>query len=160
MQKLISFLFIIFLLGGCSLKEDILLSKSYHVTLKTSKIRISDTGFLNQTASTIELQVFSAATPIFDLHVKKTQVCFEFTCVSKKSFNQEFFGFVHYDNLLEDILTMQPIYDKKNMQKTSSGFEQDISKEDFHIYYKVEGRTLYFKDTKNNILIKMKELGK
>lgn len=159
MLKLISPLFIVIFLVGCSLKEEILLSKPYHITIKNSKLRVSDTGFLNQKKSSLALQVFSAGTAILDLHVNDTQVCFDFTCVNKKRFNEEFFGFSHYDSLIEEILTMQPIYDRNNMQKTANGFEQNIMNTHFDITYKIKDHNLYFKDSKNNVLIKIRKLG-
>ena len=150
-------LVIILFLTGCSYKEPFLSSKPYYIVIKNSQIAVADTGFIKKDENRINLQLFSASTPIFDLHVKD-DVCLDYVCMSKRSFNREFFGFSHYESFINELFNFKPIYDDKNLKKTELGFEQEIKTDEFNIVYKVDGENLYFKDKKNSVLIKLKEL--
>jgi hypothetical protein len=44
------------------------------------------------------------------------------------------------------------------MHNIEGGFEQILQTKDYEIFYRVTKDTLYFKDSKNGILIKLKEL--
>ena len=147
----------ILLLTGCSFKTPYKSSKPYYIVIKNSKMAVADTGFIKRDESRFNLQLFTAATPIFDLHVEKN-VCLDYACMSKKSFNREFFGISHYENFVNDLFNLKPIYNRKNLKEQNSGFEQKIQTDEFDITYRVENGNLYFKDRKNRILIKLKEL--
>ena len=156
MYKIILFFVTIFLIG-CSQKVPFNSSIPYYVVMKNAQIAVADTGFIKKDENRLNLQLFSASTPIFDLHVRD-DICIEHTCVSKKRFNLEFFGVSHYDDFLEDLLNLKSIYSKKNLKKIENGFEQKIKTTNFDITYRVKNGNLYFKDRKNRILIKLKEL--
>jgi len=153
----IVFTSLILLFIGCSQKTPYSSSKAYFVVLKTPKIALADTGFIKKDLNRLNLQLFSASTPIFDLHVKN-DICIDYVCLDKKSFNNEFFRFRHYDDFVEELFNMKPIYNKRNLLKTEKGFVQNIVTKDFEITYKIENGNLYFKDKKNRVLIKLKEL--
>jgi len=148
---------IFFLFIGCSQKEVYTSSDAYFVVIKNSKIAIGDTGFIKNNKDSLNLQVFSVASVIFEL-VLKDDVCVNSLCLNKTSFNEEFFGTKHYENFVDELFHFKPIYNEKNIQKTKNGFTQYIKTKDFDISYKVEGKTLYFKDRKNKILIKLRKL--
>jgi len=156
MYKII-LLFVTIFLIGCSQKAPFKSSTAYYVVMKNAQIAVADTGFIKKDEHRLNLQLFSASTPIFNLHVKD-DICVEYTCVSKKKFNLDFFGVSHYDDFLEDLLNLKPIYSKKNLKKIENGFEQKIKTANFNITYRVKSGNLYFKDRKNRILIKLKEL--
>lgn len=152
-------LFIVVFFSACSLKEAALSSFPYHIVIKNSQIALNDTGFLLVKNHTKELQVFSAGTPILDLHVEDKKICLNTTCTNKTYFNQKFFGVRHYENILNEMLSFQPIYEGKNLKKLQNGFEQTFHAQNYDIFYKVENGRLYFKDKKNRILIKFDKLG-
>lgn len=155
----ISFLVLSLFLNGCSIKDSTLHSNAYHIMIKNHQFAINDTGFLIVKSHTKELQVFSAASPILDLHVEDQKVCVNSTCTNKKYFNKEFFGAEHYDNLLADMILFKPIYEGKNLQKFQDGFEQKIVSSHYDILYRVQDGKLYFKDKTNRVLIKFNKLG-
>lgn len=157
MSKYTLLAFITFLFIGCSMKIPYSSSKAYHIVIKNSKIAVSDTGFLKQDEDRLNLQLFSAATPILDLLIKD-DVCLDMFCMRKEEFNYEFFGNKHYKSFVKELFTLQPIYNQKNIQKKENGFEQYIKTDSYDITYRVMGNELYFKDKKNKILIKLKEL--
>ena len=157
-KSLLFFVLVLFM-SGCSFKNEVVYSKPLHVTLKNSSFKISDTGFINKFNNGYTLEVFSAATPVLDLKIYKESVCSGFGCTDKQSFNREFLGNVHYPSFIEDILEFHPIYDAAGLLKTQRGFEQKIVNKSVDILYKVDGVKLYYKDRKNGILLKIKELG-
>ncbi len=118
---------------------------------------VAATGFIKKDDTRLNLQLFSAGTILLDLHVEKN-VCSHYICMSKENFNKEFFGIRHYEGFIDELFKLKPIYSKKNLIKSKNGFEQKIQTDEFDITYRVENGNLYFKDRKNTILIKLKEL--
>jgi hypothetical protein len=147
------------LLGGCSLKTPVISSKPYYVLIKNKHFALNDTGFLNFKAKEKNIQVFSAGSVILNLQVEDKRVCVNSSCMKKIYFNQEFFGFKHYASFIDDMLLFKPIYKGKNLHKLQNGFEQRLVAKKYDIFYKVDGKTLYFKDKKNGVLMKLNELG-
>jgi len=78
--------------------------------------------------------------------------------MSKSGFNEEYLNAVYPDELLQNILLGRKIYNGKNILKNSNGFKQDIQTKEVSIIYVVNSQQIYFKDRKNHILIKIKEL--
>jgi hypothetical protein len=155
MHKL--FLVLLLFFTGCAYKTPYTSSKPYYIVIKNSQIAVADTGFIKRDESRFNLQLFSASTPIFDLHVED-DVCIDYTCMSKRSFNTEFFGISHYESFIDELFNLKPIYNKKGLIKSRNGFEQKIKTDEFDISYKVEHGNLYFRDRTNRVLIKLKEL--
>lgn len=157
-MKILSFILIVFLFfTGCAVKEPYAVSKSYFMVIKNSKMSIGDTGFIKKDKNRFNLQLFSASTPVLNLKIED-DVCLDEGCLSKKRFNEEFFSFVHYESFIDELFRLKPIYKEKNMIKTDGGFTQKIEDKNMNLIYKVDGKNLYFKDRKNGILIKFKEL--
>jgi len=157
MSKIIGLLVFALCFTGCAYKIPYSSSKSYFIVLKNTQIALADTGFIKQDDSRLNLQLFSAGVPIFDLHVNQN-ICIDYVCLKREIFNTKFFGYRHYKQFIDDLFHMQPLYDKKNLIKTQDGFEQTLKTDNYDISYKINNNNLYFKDRKNNILIKLKEL--
>lgn len=159
MKKLlhVSFLALLFL-SGCAVKQTIHSSETYVITIKNKQVALSDTGFINQGNDYANVQIFTAGSVLFNLEIIGSNICLDGHCLDKLSFNQQFFQVEHYAGLMQEIIAKQPIYEGKNMQQTSQGFEQEIALPNSHIVYKVEGANLTFRDTTNGILIRLKAL--
>lgn len=158
-MKISFILLALFFFSGCSFKEKTLSSEPLHVTLKNNSFKISDTGFINKKEDSYNLQVFSAGTVVLDLKIYKDSICSDFGCTNKRSFNQEFLGYEHYESLLEDILEFKPLYEK-DFKEDEIGFIQILKDENFNIIYRVNKKSVHFKDTKNKVLLKIKKLKK
>lgn len=157
MKQLVFTVIIGFLLVGCASHKEITLSESYLVTIKTPQKAVSDTGFLNFGKGYSNLQIFAAGTLLFNLEVDNS-VCVDGQCASRTQFNTLFFNHEHYETLIDDILHMKPIYQKRNFNAIEGGFEQEIVLPNSAITYRVVNQTMTFKDRVNGILIRLKPL--
>jgi len=150
-------IFILFLLSGCTTKIPITSSDTYLISIKNKQMALSDTGFINQGRGYTNVQIFSVGAILFNLEVQD-DVCLDGRCTSRLEFNKLFFEHPHYEAMINDVLEMKPLYDGKNKVTIEGGFEQELDLLGSHISYKVQGKSLTFRDSKNGILIKLKEL--
>jgi len=153
----VSLLMLLFL-SGCATKQEITSSETYVITIKNKQIALSDTGFINQGKDYTNVQIFSAGSVLFNLEIMGNNICLDGRCMDKLAFNQQFFQEEHYSGLMQEIIAKQPIYERKNLKQTSNGFEQELELSNSHIVYKVEGSNLTFRDTKNGIVLRLKQL--
>ncbi len=135
-------------------------STSYKVTMKTKKFAFSDTGFLVNYDDSLNLNVLAMGKNVLDLKVKKNEddVCVGSLCNTKHGFNKSFLDGRYPDTFIQNILLKKPIFNGRGMTKTSTGFIQKIVCSNFGIKYQVTNKSIYFKDKKNHILIKLKEI--
>ncbi len=155
LQNYSKLLVIILVLSGCAVKSPTT-SKTVSFVFKTSNIKIAASGFLYKN-SHIKLQGYSGANPVFTLLLTK-RACINDRCMSYKNFNDHFLSPHYPKRIIQHILLGKPIFNGQNLQKDASGFSQEIVGDSFAIIYRVEKNEIYFKDKKNAILIKIKEL--
>ena len=151
------FLVTLLFFTGCAYKIPYTSSKPYYIVIKNSQMAVAATGFIKKDDTRLNLQLFSAGTVILDLHVEEN-VCSRYICMSKENFNKEFFGIRHYEEFIDELFKLKPIYSKKNLKTLENGFEQKIVTSSYDITYRVENGNLYFKDKQHKVLIKLKEL--
>ena len=151
LQNYSKLLVILLLFSGCAIKRPTI-SQPVAFVFKTPNLKIAATGFLYKN-SHIKLQGYSGANPIFTLLLTK-RVCINDRCMSYESFNKLVLSPTYPPQLIRNILLAKPIFNGKNLQKSQRGFEQRVDS----ILYRVKDRVVYFKDKKNAILIKIKEL--
>ena len=141
---------------GCSLKQ--LDQKETKIALiKSPKIRYNDIAYLKHNDDTIELQMYNAGVGIGKISIGY-MVCIKDGCITKSRFNKEFLEQHYPDDILKHILLAQPIYNAKNLQKTQQGFIQRIKTPFSDIVYRVTQKEIFFKDKKNHIIIKLKDV--
>ena len=157
MYKKIALFLLILSLGGCGYKTTELKSKSYIVSFKLENLRFSDVGFINRAKNYTNLQVFTAGTPIINLKIHH-QICVDLVCKTKEEFKKEYLCEDYPDELFEKVLNGKKILNSKNLEKTKDGFAQFIRTPKYNIIYKVTNSSIYFKDTINAILIKLREV--
>ena len=97
---------------------------------------------------------------VLDLKIQKNEddICVGSLCNTKHGFNQSYLVGSYPDDFIENILQKKPIFNGRGLTKTSKGFVQKIICEKYGIKYQVTNKSIYFKDKKNNILIKLKEI--
>lgn len=147
--------FILFF-GACSVK-NYEQTKSKIIIIKSPKIKFADLGYIRNSDSKIELELFIAGKSIEKITINHL-VCISDGCMSKGGFNEDYLHYSYPSNLLQNILLGNTIYDAKNMQKKEDGFAQKIVDKYVDISYKVDSKTIFFKDKKNNIIFKIKEI--
>jgi len=146
----------IFLLSACSIKNYEHTSTKI-VIIKSPKIKFSDIGYIRYTKNAIELELFVAG-QVYKRFQINHLICMDEGCISKNTFNTEYLHKSYPPNLLQNIILGHKIYDGLNSLKKNSGFEQIIKNSDVDIIYNVNCHRIYFKDRKNHILIKIKDI--
>ncbi len=157
MLRAILSVFLVLFLTSCSLKHDINFSAPYKIVIKTQSIAIADSGFIKKANKYKSIEIFTAGT--LALYVELgIDACINGYCTDRLDFNKRFFAYKHYADLMDDILDKTAIYGGVAKVKTKDGFEQKIKTKYYDITYKVTSDSIYFKDKKNHILIKLKRL--
>ena len=153
-MKYILLIFTLFF-GACSVKtyEH---TQTKIITIKSPKIKFSDAGYLRNSEKSIELELFMAGKSIEKISVNHL-ICTSEGCMSKSGFNKDYLNAAYPDDTMQNMLLSRAVYSGKNLIKTEDGFEQHIRDESVDIVYRVDSRTVYFKDTKNNIIFKIKD---
>ncbi|MDQ7060232.1 MAG: hypothetical protein Q9M43_03575 [Sulfurimonas sp.] len=146
----------ILLFSACSIK-NYETTQAKIIIIKSPKIKFADIGYLRNTGDAIELELFIAGNPVQKIEIN-TLICVSAGCTTKSAFNEEYLHFSYPDSLLQNILLGQVIYDGKNKQITDDGFEQRITNRDVDIIYKVTNKSIFFKDKKNKIIFKIKDI--
>ena len=143
-------------------RSELITSNPCKVTMKTKKFAFSDTGFMNLYDNLINLQVFSMGKVVLDMTVSLNddEICVGSLCNTKHGFNQTFLTGEYPDTLVENILQSKPIMGGRNLKKMTKGFIQKIITGKYGIKYKIWPGNVYFKDVKNNIIIKLRKLPK
>ena len=143
-------------LGGCSLK-------SYKheepkiIIIKTPKLKFSDLGYIRNSGDDVELELFMAGVSVQKIDINHL-ICVDAGCMLKSSFNKEYLNSAYPDKILQNILLSHEIYGGKNRIRTELGFEQTIQNDDVEISYRVNSKSTFFKDRKNRIIFKIKDI--
>jgi len=154
-MKYILLIFILFF-TACSVKEYNT-TQTKLVIIKSPKLKFGDIGYIRNTDNAIELELFSAGIAIDNITINHL-ICVSSGCLSKQSFNNEYLNSSYPNNLLQNILLAKPIYDAMGIIKNNDGFEQYIKNKNVDISYKVSSNTTFFKDRKNKIIFKIKDI--
>jgi len=148
------FLVILFFFSACSIK-DYEQTKSKIIIIKSPNIKFADLGYIRNSGNSIELELFLAGKSIKQININHL-ICVDEGCMSKDSFNTDYLHSSYPNDILQNILLGNPIYDGENLQKTDDGFIQKITNKYVKITYKTNLNVISFKDKKNNIIFKIK----
>jgi len=157
-KKMVCILILIATMGGCSQKK-ITKQESAFIVIKTPTMKYADMGFITNSSSTVKVDIYAAGQPLMNFEINGMNVCMStFKCMDKASFNEKVLSTYYDDHVLEDIFRAEPIFNGKNVKKEVDGFTQKIKKEnEYDISYTVVSNKRTFRDTINNILIKVRE---
>ena len=155
-MKYLLLTFILFF-SACSIK-NYETTKTKIVIIKSPKLKFSDVGYIRNSNDAIELELFSAGVAIEKITINHLVCVNSGGCMSKSGFNEDYLSASYPSDILQNILLAKPIYDAKGMQKTDVGFEQYIKDKTVDIKYKVTKNVTFFKDRKNHIIIKIKDI--
>ena len=149
-------LLFIFIFSACSIK-NYEHTQSKILIIKTKKFKYSDIGYIRSSGDALELELFVAGKPAFKVSID-TLVCTDEGCMSKTAFNEAYLNATYPDDIMQNIISGKSIYSGRNLAKTTGGFEQVLQTEDVNIKYSVDAKQIYFKDSKNNLIIKIKDI--
>ena len=157
-SNIVKYFFILtaLLLSACSLK-DYKHSESKVVIIKTPKLKFSDLAYIKHTGSSVALELFVAGKQVQKISIDYL-ICVDEGCMSKSGFNSEYLNSAYPDDILQNIILGKSIYNKQNFLKNRDGFEQSIKNESVNISYRVNSQQIYFKDKKNRIIFKIKDI--
>jgi len=136
---------------------DPTISQSYVATMRTKKFSYSDAAFMQEENGVIDLQILSAGKPLVTLKIS-SDICVDHNCISKEEFNHDYLSSAYPPDLINNVLTKQPIMGGKNLRRITGGFMQKINTPEYSIRYKTTPGSIYFKDLKNKIVIKLRRL--
>jgi len=154
MRYILVVLFLLF--SGCSIK-NYEHTHSKIIIIKTPKLKYSDLGYIRYSDDAVELELFVAGRVVRKIEVNHL-VCTTEGCMRKSTFNAEYLNAAYPENILQNILLGHAIYNNKNRVRTDTGFTQEIKNNSVDIKYKVDAKSIYFKDRKNRIIFKIKDM--
>jgi len=155
-MQIIFILWVSILFIGCAPKSYTI-NESKLIIIKTPKFKYADLGYVRKNKNEVKIDLFIAGNLIQSFEID-TLICANEGCMRKSSFNEEFLNSSYHYDILKNIFLASPIFESKNLEKTSTGFEQNIKTKDYDITYKIENDEVYFKDKQNKILIKIKKI--
>ena len=133
--------------------------ESAFIVIKTAGMKYADMGFIKDNSSKLQVEMYAAGQPLVSIEINAMNVCMStLQCMEKSNFNKKILNANYPDTILENIFRAKPIFNSKNLEKTTDGFTQKIQKEDLYdITYTVVSAERVFRDTINKILIKVRE---
>jgi len=143
---ILNFIFFIFIIGCASKTTPIF------VTIKSPKIKISDSGFLKENVGYKEIIIYKAGSVPVKFILKKDKICVNNQCFNKYLFVKRYFNGYEKD-FFDKILDKQPLK-KGELKKISNGFIQKSN----NFIYIVKKDSIFFKDKSKNIIIYVKYL--
>jgi hypothetical protein len=149
-----------FAITGCATKEYVK-QESVFIVFKTPTFKHADLGFMYENADEMKVEVYSNGQAAMALEIGKEQICMSLlACMDKKSFNKEVLSDEYPTDILNHIFRGEEIFSGLHRVKTRNGFTQNIVKANkYNINYSVLNKQIIFRDTINDIVIKVKRLG-
>jgi hypothetical protein len=158
MQKtvIIWFFIIAFLFSGCSTK-NFSQKQTKIVVIKSPYLKFNDIGYIKKDAQAVELDLYSAGVSVERISIDNL-ICTKNGCMPKGMFNSRYLSSAYPDDIMQNILLAKPIFNGEALTKTNNGFVQKIHNQHVAILYRVTPKEVFFKDRKNRILVKLKDL--
>jgi hypothetical protein len=149
------FLLLFFLLG-CAQTEPHR-DHSALIVWKSPAFRYADMGFVSDSGSRLQVEIYGSGSALMRLKIDRDSICMsQFNCMSKERFNRELLSASYPDDTLENIFRGKPLFEGRSLAKKRNGFTQNIQKsKTYHIVYMVSTNQIIFRDTINQIVIKV-----
>ncbi len=156
---LLSAMALVLALAGC-MKEEPTPQEGIFVVWKSPVMKYADQGFLYHEKEKLRLEIYASGQPALKLTVTPTQVCSGALCMSKREFNLRYLSPHYPEDTLERILEGREIFGGEGLKRQREGFTQRLKKTGLYdIQYSVLKDSIVFRDTINQILIKIQREG-
>ncbi len=154
--KYIIIFLVLWSLWGCS-EPSYSQQNSAYIVLKTPTVKYADMGFLYENSDAVKAEIYSSGQALMTLKISKDSVCMSrLKCMSKNTFNAQVLNRDYPKDIVENIFRGKPVFNGVNMTKKSNGFTQTIKNPGkYNIEYRVLNNEILFRDTINEILIKV-----
>ena len=154
--KYVFILLSVLLLWGCA-EPSYTKQNSAYIVLKTPTFKYADMGFIYENSGEVKAEIYGSGQALMTLRVTKDSVCMSrLECMSKSTFNRQVLSSEYPPDTIEQIFRGKPVFDGANMVQKRNGFTQKLIKPDkYHIEYSVLNNQIRFRDTINEILIKV-----
>jgi len=148
------------LITACTSKEYSK-QESVFIVFKTPALKYADLGFIYENSDEMKVEMYSSGQAVMALEISASSVCMSFLqCMGKKSFNEKVLSRYYPTTILDHIFKGQEIFSGQNRIKRRNGFTQTLVDEGkYNINYSVLNKQIIFRDTINDILIKVKRIG-
>jgi hypothetical protein len=149
-------LLLVVIFPGCS-EPDYMKQDSAYIVLKTPMFKYADMGFLYENSDEVKVEIYGNGQALLRLRITKESVCMSrLKCMSKSTFNRQVLNQAYPQDTIEQIFKGKPIFNGANSIQKRNGFTQKFNKLDkYHIEYSVLNNQILFRDTINEILIKV-----
>jgi len=154
------FLLITVLVINSCVPKEYTKQESIFIVFKTPTLKHADLGFIYENEEEMKVEMYSNGQAVMALEIGNENICMSLLeCLDKKSFNNKVLSAQYPRDILSHIFRGKPIYDAKMLVKTRNGFTQKLVEAGkYAIDYSVLNKQIIFRDTINNILIKVKRL--
>ncbi|OQX49618.1 MAG: hypothetical protein B5M46_04650 [Epsilonproteobacteria bacterium 4484_20] len=173
--KYVFILLSVLLLWGCA-EPSYTKQNSAYIVLKTPTFKYADMGFIYENSGEVKAEIYGSGLgfiyensgevkaeiygsgqALMTLRVTKDSVCMSrLECMSKSTFNRQVLSSEYPPDTIEQIFRGKPVFGGANMVQKRNGFTQKLIKTDkYHIEYSVLNNQIRFRDTINEILIKV-----
>jgi len=158
-KKLYLWIVLVLLLNACATKEYTK-QESVFIVFKTPTFRHADLGFIYENEEEVKVEIYSSGQAVMSLDISQSHVCMSLLeCMSKKSFNKKVLSLTYPESILNNIFQGKVIFEGLNVKQVRNGFTQKLMEADkYNINYRVLNKQILFRDTINDILIKVKRL--
>jgi len=158
MRYLKYFLLSLFLfeLWGCAeasyTKQD-----SAYIVWKTPVFKYADMGFIYENSNEVKVEIYSSGQVLMTLTATRDSVCMSrLKCMSSRDFDRYVLSSHYPEDTIGNIFRGKPIFNGQKIDKKSNGFTQKfINADKYNIEYSVLNNQILFRDTINEILIKV-----
>lgn len=148
---------LVLFLGGCATKHNWISSPKV-ITIKSPKLKFSDTGYLRYDGNAVEAELFTAGVVIEKISIDD-KVCVSAGCMSEETFVKEYLYDGYPRDTMRRILQNEPIFDGNGTSESCGGvIFQFIRNDDMDILYRRAHEGIFFKDRLNGLMIKINNI--
>ncbi len=147
---------LLLVLWGCA-EPGYTKQNSAYIVLKTPTFKYADMGFVYENGDELKAEIYSSGQALMTLRVTEDSVCMSrLECMSKTAFNSRVLSREYPRDTIEQIFRGKPVFGGAGMVQKRNGFTQKLVNTDkYHIEYSVLNNQILFRDTINEILIKV-----
>ncbi len=158
-KKIIFLILFGLLLTACGVKEYAK-QASVFIVFKTPSFKHADLGFIYENSDEVKVEIYGSGQALVSLEIREENICMSLLqCLPKQSFNRDVLSAFYPADILEHIFRGHEIFGGEGLTKTRNGFTQKIVKNGkYNIHYSVLNKQILFRDTMNDILIKVKRI--